>query len=59
MSNVKPLATTSRNVKSYVAQGSQVVELVLLVPRADQKGLSEQRCKWLDTPTGWLARRGH
>ena len=22
-------------------------------------GLSERRCKWLDTPTGWLARRSH
>ena len=22
-------------------------------------GLSEERCKWLDTPTGWLARRSH
>jgi len=24
-----------------------------------RKGLSEQRCKWLDTPTSWLARRSH
>ena len=23
------------------------------------QGLSEKRCKWLDTPTGWLARRSH
>ncbi len=21
-------------------------------------GLSDQRCKWLDTPTGWLAGKG-
>ena len=64
--DVYRLLNAARNETAHIAVAGRLLENADEImqgtpkaPRPENRGLSEQGCKWLDTPTGWLARRSH
>jgi hypothetical protein len=55
----EPQVDAWERLADVLAREDSEVSATEIRRRAPAAGLSEQRCKWLDTPTGWLARRSH